>query len=114
VEPVFALEPCPSVTVVLAPLVQVTLTVPVPFSGAVAFVTMGSYAPKATGAVEIEQLAETEADTARFAVCVAASVVVTAPTDSKRAPVRDSVRAENICLIMLTPIRGTESTCYCK
>jgi hypothetical protein len=34
-------------------------------------------------------------------------VLVAAPTDSNRAPVRESVRAENFCLIMLTPIRGT-------
>jgi hypothetical protein len=50
------------------PLVQAMLTEPLPFSALDAFVTTGSYAPKATALVVIVQFAATEAVTERFCV----------------------------------------------
>src|SRR4029077_3894050 len=95
VDPPPALAPCPSVTVVVAPLVQVTLTVPVPLSAVVAFAETGSYAPNDTAAVEIVQFALTEAVTARFEVAVAASVLVAAPIASAAIPAAISLPAFN-------------------
>src|SRR5262249_3043632 len=97
VDPVSALDPCPRVMVVPAPVVQVTLTVPVPASGVEALVETGSYAPKATAAVEIRQFADTEAVTDRLDVAVvAASVVEAAPIASSMTPVSGSVLAMNV------------------
>jgi hypothetical protein len=54
-------------------LVQATITEPVPSSFVLAFATTGSYAGKATGAVEIVQFGPTVAVTLRFAVALAAT-----------------------------------------
>jgi hypothetical protein len=92
------------VTFVLAPVVHVTVTVPLPLSGVVALVTTGSYAPKATGAVVILQFAATVAVTDRFCVAVVASTPEAAASESKDTPVRVSIRAVNFCLSMISPI----------
>jgi hypothetical protein len=55
------------------PLAQATLTLPWPVSAALKLAVTGSYAPNARGVVEIEQFFDTDADTARLAVAVAAS-----------------------------------------
>src|SRR5438874_13684004 len=67
-DPVSAFEPWPRRTLVAAPDVQVTVTVPLPCSALLALVTIGSYAPKATAAVEIVQLLDTVAVTLKLAV----------------------------------------------
>jgi hypothetical protein len=88
---------------VVAPLVHVTLTVPVPLSAVVAFAETGSYAPNATGAVAIVQLAVTEAVTDRFEVAVAASVLEAAQIASTAVPAAISLRALSFRLNMVTP-----------
>jgi hypothetical protein len=88
---------------VVAPLVQVTLTVPVPLSAVVAFAETGSYAPNATGAVAIEQFAVTEAVTDRFEVAVAASVLEAAPIANAAVPAAINFRTLSFCLNMVTP-----------
>jgi hypothetical protein len=67
-----AFAPSPKPMVADVPLVQVMITEPVPSSFALAFVTIGSYAGKATGAVDIVQFAPTVAVTLRFAVALPA------------------------------------------
>src|SRR5688572_4252874 len=67
-----AFDPRPRPTVDVAPLVQATVTVPVPSRFVEAWATTGSYEPKARGAVLIVQLLVTVALTPRFAVAVAA------------------------------------------
>ena len=71
-----AFDPRPSPTVATAPLVQATITVPVPSRLVEACATTGSYEPKASAAVLIVQLLVTVALTPRFAVAVAAEAVV--------------------------------------
>src|SRR5215510_12595037 len=67
-----AFDPSPSPTVGATPLVQATVTVPVPSRFVAACVTTGSYEPKVSAAVLIVQLLVTVALTPRFAVAVAA------------------------------------------
>ena len=66
-------KPVPRPIVAVVPLVQVMITEPVPSSFVLAFATTGSYAGKATAAVEIVQFAPTEAVTLRFAVALPAT-----------------------------------------
>jgi hypothetical protein len=70
-----ALLPRPRPIVVVAPLVQAIVTVPVPSSGLEAFVTTGSYAPNARAAVLMVQLLLTEAVTLRLVLVEAALTV---------------------------------------
>src|SRR5688572_21819462 len=67
-----AFDPRPSPTVGATPLVQATVTVPVPSRFVDAWATTGSYEPKARAAVLMVQLLVTVALTPRFAVAVAA------------------------------------------
>src|SRR5262245_29220466 len=67
-----AFDPRPSPIVDDAPLVQATVTVPVPSRFVDALATTGSYEPKARAAVLMVQLLVTVALTPRFAVAVAA------------------------------------------
>src|SRR4029077_9806360 len=67
-EPADRLAPLPRSIVAAVPLVQATVTLPVPRRSVAALADTGSYAPKATGDVEIVQFADTLAVTERFAV----------------------------------------------
>src|SRR6266508_2789805 len=81
-----ALEPRPRPTVVEAPFVQVMVTVPEPSRGVEAFVTIGSYAPKATAPVEIVQTLTMFAETLTLAVAEPARAGETARTRRARVP----------------------------
>src|SRR5947208_2251723 len=76
--------------VVPAPLVHVTLTVPLPLSAVEALTETGSYAPKPTGAVEIVKFADTEAVTDRFEVALPAL----APSSRIRRAMRYIIASE--------------------
>jgi hypothetical protein len=73
VEPVLAFDPWPSVRVEVAPLVQVTVRVAVPFNAVETLVTTGSYVPNARLPALMVQLALTVAVTLILLVAVPAN-----------------------------------------
>src|SRR5678816_2518992 len=91
-----AFEPRPSPTVGATPLVQATVTVPVPSRFVAAWVTTGSYEPKARAAVLMVQLLVTVALTPRFAVAVAAEAGALKAAATMAIPLTAAVNPRNV------------------
>ena len=91
-----AFDPKPSPTVGATPLVHATVTVPVPSRFVAAWVTTGSYEPKARAAVLMVQLLVTVALTPRFAVAVAAETGALKAAAAMAIPLTAAANPRNV------------------